>query len=672
MKKNLFKRHLALAIIALLTCLLISSISFASPSLSVSETTLEPSRELTVYVSGFPTTHKPWIGLLPADADINKADSHDIAYKWLSDANADGGKCVFTMPYVEGRYIVGVFEEHNDDNILAISDVITTKNVTVSINGLNDSYEKDEPIYFSIDKEPAVALKAWVGLVPADVNDSFDSHDVAYIWVSDLENLSGQFIAPSTEGYYKLGVFLDNADDVAVGLSDAFYVGYNAPNEASSATITPDRYQLQPLEELTVRFDGFSDRDKPWIGLLPADADINKPDSYDIAYAWVSDLKNKTWTIKMPRAEGQYKIGIFRDGDNDSMIVASDVITTQHLPVSINLQKTTYAQAEKIPFTIDRAPVDGHGAWVGMVPADVQDSFDSHDIAYIWVSDLNNLAAEFTAPKKSGTFKLGVFLDNSDDMPLGFSAPFSVGSATVTNVPVVTAPTAPISTPNQTQKVDLTQRQSGRSRAKNDNPLVEKVKQAAQQNNDLPFSDLPTSHWSYPYVQIMHGAGIINGYPDNTFRPDDEFSRAAFAKMLSLSYGLEPYTGNQAIYSDVNKNDWHYPYVMAAEMIEAINYFQESDGTRTYRPNVASEREDVAIALVTLLGLDPADADLSLIANYKDLNKISRDMRPYVALAAEYGIMQGDNNGYFQPHAPLTRAQACKVFAVVLTTLGEW
>ncbi len=669
MKNTLTSKKTTLISILLLACLLFGAISFASPSLTVSKTTLQPSEELTVYVSGFPTKANPWIGLLPADADINKADSYDIAYKWLSDANRDGGKCVFTMPYVEGRYIVGVFEDSNDDNVLAISDVITTRNISVSIDGLKDSYEKDEPIYFSIDKKPVANLGAWVGVVPADVNDSFDSHDVAYIWMSNLENSSGKFIAPSTEGYYKLGVFLDNANDTAVGLSDAFYVGYNPPNQINSATLIVDRYQLQPLEELTVQFDGFSDRDAPWIGLLPADADINKPDSYDITYAWVSDLKNKTWTLKMPRAEGQYKIGIFRDNDDDSVIIVSDVITTKHLPVSINLQKTAYAQAEKIPFTIDRKPVDGHGAWVGMVPADTQDSFDSHDIAYIWVDNLNNLAGNFTAPNKNGSYKLGLFLDNSDDMPLGFSAPFSVGNVTVTNVPIVTTP--PVSKPNQTQKIDLTKRQSGRSRAKNDNPLVELVRQAAQENKDLPFTDLPKNHWSYPYVQIMHGAGIINGYPDNTFRPDANFSRAAFAKMLSLSYGLAPYTGNQIIYTDVTKNDWHYPYVMAAEMIEAINYFQESDGTRTYRPNIASEREDVAVALVTLLGLDPDDAKLELIANYKDLNKISRDMKPYVALAAEYGIMQGDNNGYFQPHAPLTRAQACKVFAVVLTTLGQ-
>ncbi len=668
MKTSLFKKKLAFVGVLLLVCLLFGAVSFASPSLSVSKTLLQPSEEITVYVSGFSTEANPWIGLLPADADINNADSYDIAYKWLSDAIKEGGKWVFTMPYEEGSFIIGVFEDSNDDRVLATSGVITTQHTSVSINGLKNNYEKDEVIHFSIDKKPVDSLNAWVGMVPADVNDSFDNHDIGYIWVSELINLSGQIVAPSTEGYYKLGVFLDNAGDAAVGLSNPFYVGYNAPNQVNSATLTVDRYELQPLEELTVHFDGFSDRDTPWIGLLPADADLNNADNYDIAYAWVKDLPNKTWTIKMPRQEGQYKIGIFRDGDNDSMIVASDVITTQHLPVSINLQKTTYAQAESIPFTINRQPVDGHGAWVGMVPADVNDSFDNHDIAYIWVDDLNNLSGQFTAPSKNGTFKLGVFLDNSSDMPVGFSAPFSVGNATTANVSVVNTP---VSTPSQTQKIDLTKRQSGRSRAKNDNPLVELVKAAAQDTQDLPFTDLPKSHWSYPYVQIMHGAGIINGYPDNTFRPEAEFSRAAFAKMLSLSYGLAPYTGNQMIYTDVNKNDWHYPYVMAAEMIEAINYFQESDGTRTYRPNIASEREDVAIALVTLLGLDPEDADLSLIANYKDLNKISRDMRPYVALAAEYGIMQGDNNGYFQPHAPLTRAQACKVFTVVLTTLGQ-
>ncbi len=222
---------------------------------------------------------------------------------------------------------------------------------------------------------------------------------------------------------------------------------------------------------------------------------------------------------------------------------------------------------------------------------------------------------------------------------------------------------------NQNQGTGRAKNDLSSGRAKNDNPLVDKVQTVVLP--DLHFSDLSKDHWAYEYVQLMNALGIISGYPDGTFRPNGTFSRAAFAKLLSLSYGLDPYEGSDVVYADVTSNDWFYTYVMAAEQIEAINYYSESDGSKTYRPNNPSEREDVAVALVTLLGLNPEEANLSLIADYKDLNQISDDMKKYVALAYEHGIMTGNSEGYFMPHEPLTRAQACAVFARVLIALSE-
>jgi len=66
------------------------------------------------------------------------------------------------------------------------------------------------------------------------------------------------------------------------------------------------------------------------------------------------------------------------------------------------------------------------------------------------------------------------------------------------------------------------------------------------------FSDLPQSHWSFDYVQHMVDLGIIQGYDDGTFRPDVVFSRAAFAKLLALTFELDSYTGSEAKYYDLS------------------------------------------------------------------------------------------------------------------------
>ena len=42
------------------------------------------------------------------------------------------------------------------------------------------------------------------------------------------------------------------------------------------------------------------------------------------------------------------------------------------------------------------------------------------------------------------------------------------------------------------------------------------------------FTDLPPDHWSYKEIRYLAGKGIMNGYKDNTFGPDKTISRAEF------------------------------------------------------------------------------------------------------------------------------------------------
>ncbi|RAK19857.1 S-layer family protein [Anoxybacillus vitaminiphilus] len=46
------------------------------------------------------------------------------------------------------------------------------------------------------------------------------------------------------------------------------------------------------------------------------------------------------------------------------------------------------------------------------------------------------------------------------------------------------------------------------------------------------FTDVPDSHWAYPYIQALAASGITTGYSDGSFRPDDTVTRAQFAAFL--------------------------------------------------------------------------------------------------------------------------------------------
>lgn len=69
------------------------------------------------------------------------------------------------------------------------------------------------------------------------------------------------------------------------------------------------------------------------------------------------------------------------------------------------------------------------------------------------------------------------------------------------------------------------------------------------------FTDVSTNYWAYDAIGAAQTAGWVKGYPDGSFRPDNPVTRAELAQVLvnyfQLSKGI-----NQNIFTDINKNYW--------------------------------------------------------------------------------------------------------------------
>ena len=57
--------------------------------------------------------------------------------------------------------------------------------------------------------------------------------------------------------------------------------------------------------------------------------------------------------------------------------------------------------------------------------------------------------------------------------------------------------------------------------------------------NPTVFTDLSKDHRFYNEMLFLEDKGIIKGYPDGTFRPDEEVTRAAAAIMIGRALGIE-------------------------------------------------------------------------------------------------------------------------------------
>ena len=112
------------------------------------------------------------------------------------------------------------------------------------------------------------------------------------------------------------------------------------------------------------------------------------------------------------------------------------------------------------------------------------------------------------------------------------------------------------------------------------------------------FSDVPPTHWAYQYVIAAVQAGIVSGYPDGTFRPDNSSKRAETSVMISKAWNLT-YTGGLPNYSDVSPSYWGYSYIMALKQYGIV-----SGGTGAFRPDDPTTRAEASV-MVTKATLLP-------------------------------------------------------------------
>jgi hypothetical protein len=52
------------------------------------------------------------------------------------------------------------------------------------------------------------------------------------------------------------------------------------------------------------------------------------------------------------------------------------------------------------------------------------------------------------------------------------------------------------------------------------------------------FSDVPTSHWAFRYVECLHDEGVVGGFTDGTYRPLLAVTRDQMAVYIQRAFAL--------------------------------------------------------------------------------------------------------------------------------------
>lgn len=173
------------------------------------------------------------------------------------------------------------------------------------------------------------------------------------------------------------------------------------------------------------------------------------------------------------------------------------------------------------------------------------------------------------------------------------------------------------------------------------------------------FADVPQTHWAYQYINNLVNQGVLSGYEDGSFKPENTVIRAEWAKMLYSIDGSEPITyADMKVFNDVEPTAWYAVYISMSESY--LNKTENENGCYIY-PQEPATREDVAVSAVKWLGYDTNKSNLSYLNRFTDKDLISENNKPYIAVAIELGIITGFEDNTFRGNGTLTRAQAATI-----------
>lgn len=164
----------------------------------------------------------------------------------------------------------------------------------------------------------------------------------------------------------------------------------------------------------------------------------------------------------------------------------------------------------------------------------------------------------------------------------------------------------------------------------------------------MVFSDLPEDHAYYSAVSYLVNEGVVTGYPDGTFRPDQTVSRVEAIKFIFEGLNQEILTGNLP-FSDTDKSQWYGGYLYTAYNKGVVDGY--TDGT--FKPANTVNKAEFYKILFNGMGVD---VNPEVTKNpYKDVPK-TEWYAPYIAYAKDLGIIDPGVN-YLEPDKGMSRGE---------------
>ncbi|MGD1872925.1 MAG: S-layer homology domain-containing protein [Mastigocoleus sp.] len=189
-------------------------------------------------------------------------------------------------------------------------------------------------------------------------------------------------------------------------------------------------------------------------------------------------------------------------------------------------------------------------------------------------------------------------------------------------------------------------------------------------NTSTSFPDIK-NHWARPFIENLSKRGILNGYPDGKFHPDNSVNRAEFAAIVTTTFYDVPQRREYIPFVDVPENHWALSAIKKAYETVFITGFPD----RQFRPANRIIRAHALISIISGLGFT-SSVDTSLLKVlpqiYEDYSKIPDYAKAAMAISTKAGLVASyPNQKLLNPNLATTRADVAVFVYQALFYLGK-
>ncbi|QGQ94172.1 hypothetical protein EHS13_04245 [Paenibacillus psychroresistens] len=190
-----------------------------------------------------------------------------------------------------------------------------------------------------------------------------------------------------------------------------------------------------------------------------------------------------------------------------------------------------------------------------------------------------------------------------------------------------------------------------------------------------PFLDLG-GHWAMPYIERLIGMEVVEGYPNQMFRPEEALTRAQFATILAKALGISPFEGATNFADDAEIPSWSKGDVAALVEAGFIHGYSEN-GEMWFRANQTITRAEMSVIIAKALNTTANQTDSLVVSSvnsansvrFKDASSIPTWARASVDIVVSATILSGYGDDTFRSSKAVTRAEAAAMIYKLLESL---